>query len=259
MLPILFTIGPIKIYTFGVFLVLALFWGSYLLWKLIRLTSFKEEDIFDSLFWVLAGGLLLGRLVYVLLNLKEFGFNLLKFLLINGYPGISLYGAITGGLLTLYLFCHNKKLKFSELVDYFIAPFFLALFLGKLGSFFSGNKVGEVFESLLFTLGVIFTYKILFQIRKEKLTHGFNLRFFIWYFSLVYLTFDKMKGNQLYFLNYSFNGVVSTTLFLTFSFYFVYYFRSTLITYGKNTFQKIREGAKRKIRGGQEKNPSTNN
>lgn len=248
MLPILFTIGPIKIYTFGVFLVLALFWGSYLLWKLIRLTSFKEEDIFDSLFWVLAGGLFLGRLTYVLLNLKDFGFNFLKFILINGYPGISLYGAIAGGLLTLYLFCHFKKIKFSELIDYFIAPFVLALSLGKLGSFFSGNEVG--YESLFFAFGVILTYKILFQIRKEKFTHGFNLLFFIWYFSLVYLTFDKMKVNQLYFLSCG---------FLTMTIYFVYYFRSSLITYGKKTFQKIREEAKRKFRRGQEKNSSTNN
>lgn len=257
MLPILFTIGPIKIYTFGVFLVLALFWGSYLLWKLIRLTPFKEEDIFDSLFWVLAGGLFLGRLIYILFNLKDFGFNLLKFILINGYPGISLYGATVGGLLALYLFCRNKKIKFSELIDYYIAPFMLALTLGKLGSFFSESEIG--YESFFFAIGVVITYKILFQIRKGKLTHGFNLHFFLWYFGLVYLTFDKMKVNQLYFLSYSFNRVVSTTLFLTFSFYFLYYFRSTLIAYGKKTFQKIREGAKRKVGGGQEKNPTTDN
>jgi prolipoprotein diacylglyceryltransferase len=65
MLPILLDLKIFKIYTFGVFLVLAFFWGSFLIWKLIRLTSMKEEEVFDGLFWGLFGGLFLSRLFYV--------------------------------------------------------------------------------------------------------------------------------------------------------------------------------------------------
>src|SRR3989338_9939126 len=94
MLPVLLNVGFLKIYTFGVFLVLGFFWATFLLWKNIRLTSLKEKDVFDGLFISLLGALFFGRLVYVILNFKDFGFNLLKFILINGYPGISLYGLI---------------------------------------------------------------------------------------------------------------------------------------------------------------------
>ena len=120
MLPILLDLKFIKIYTFGVFLVLAFFWGSYLLWRLVRLTSFKEEDVFDGLFWSLAGGLFFGRLTYVILNFKEFGFSPLKFILINGYPGLSLYGALFGGFLVISLHFLSKKIKLREVVDYYI-------------------------------------------------------------------------------------------------------------------------------------------
>src|SRR3989338_5725614 len=107
MLPVLLNLGLIKIYTFGVFLVLGFFWATFLLWKNIRLTSFKEEDVFDGLFISLLGALFFGRLVYVILNFKDFGFSILKFILINCYPGISLYGAVFGGLFILFLFSHS--------------------------------------------------------------------------------------------------------------------------------------------------------
>ena len=143
MLPVIFNLGVLKIYTFGLFLILSFFWGSFLLWRNIRLTSFKEEDIFDGLFTALFGGLFFGRLLYVLLNFKDFGFNLLKFILINGYPGISIFGLLIGSFFSLYLFFTFKKIKALEVFDYFITPIFTALFFGKIGGFFSGVEVGE--------------------------------------------------------------------------------------------------------------------
>ena len=65
----------------------------------------------------LFGGLFFGRLVFVLLNFKDFGFSLLKFILINGYPGISLYGLLIGGFLSLFIFLTAKKIKAIEVFD----------------------------------------------------------------------------------------------------------------------------------------------
>lgn len=270
MLPVLLDLKFIKIYTFGVFLVLAFFWGSFLLWKLIRLTSFKEEDIFDGLFLSLGSGLFFSRLFYVILNFKDFGLDILKFILINGYPGLSLYGAIFGGVLVFWLFLYFKKIKLAEVVDYFIPALFLALAFGKLGSFFSGAEAGTktkfflavkyanfdglrhltpFYESLFFFLAVYFSYKLLFEIRKEKLFHGFLFYFFFWLTGLTYFLFDKIKANHLYFLGGSFNKMVSTILFLTFSFYFLYYFRNhitkVLKFYGRDTIKKLRERIKK--------------
>lgn len=267
MLPVLLDLKFFKIYTFGVFLVLAFFWGSFLLWKNIRLTSHKEEEVFDGVFLSLLGGLLLGRLTYVLLNFKEFGFDVIKFILINGYPGLSLYGVIFGGLGTLYIYFALKKVKSSSIIDYFISPFFLALAFGKLGSFFSGAEVGtktkfflsikyagfdgfrhltSLFEALLFFFASYISYKILFEIRKEQYSQGFLFAFFIWFLSLTYFVFDKMKEYHLLLGSYSLNKILSSILLLISSFYLIYYFRSYIKHYGQETFKKIHRAPKTK-------------
>jgi len=252
MLPILLDLKYIKIYTFGVFLVLAFFWASFFLWRLIRLTSHKEEEIFDGLFLTLFGSLIFGRLTYVILHFSEFGFDILKFILINGYPGLSLYGSLFGGFLVLYGYFFIKKISFKEAIDYFIPPLYLALGFGKLGSFFSGVDVGTktkfiiavkyvgydglrhitpIYESILFFVGAYLSFRILFEIRKEKYPNGFTFVLFLWTFSLVYLVFDKLKDTRLYLGDISFNFIVSLVMLLTGSFYFLYYFRHLIFQY----------------------------
>jgi len=109
MLPILLDIGFIKIYTMGVFLVLAFFWGAFLLWKHMAITSFQEDEMFDGLFLSLLGGLLIGRIEYIALHFSEFGWDILKFILINGYPGIGLLGYVVGFFLSFLLYALFKK------------------------------------------------------------------------------------------------------------------------------------------------------
>lgn len=271
MLPVLLDLKFVKIYTFGVFLMLGFLWASFVLWRNIRLTSHKEEEVFDGLFLSLLGGIFIGRLVYVFLNFKDFGFSLIKFILVNGYPGMSIYGALLGAFGTLFIFFNAKKIKFLEIIDYFITPLYIALVFGKLGSFFSGSEVGTTtkfflktkyfgfdgfrhltpfYEALFFIVGAIFTQKILLEIRKEKYFSGFLFYLSLWYFSLVYFLFDKLKVNHLYFLGYSFNKVVAVTLLLTIGFYLIYYFRSGILgfikKYGQEIYQKIYRGSKRK-------------
>ncbi len=271
MLPVLINFGFIKIYTFGFFLVLGFFWGLFLLWKNIRLTSFKEEEIFDTVFLSIISGLFFSRLFYVILNFSDFGFNILKFILINGYPGLSIYGFIFGFFIFSFYYLSSKKINFFQAVDYFISPLFLVLTLGKIGSFFSGEEVGTittfflktkylgfsgdrhltaVYEGILFFFGCYLAQKLVFEIRKERLFNGFLFVFSLWYFSLVYLIFDRLKEIKFYLLKTSFNYLVSLVLFLTTTSYFVYYFRKQIMggikNYGKKIIKTVNQGFKRK-------------
>ncbi|MCR4276892.1 MAG: prolipoprotein diacylglyceryl transferase [Candidatus Roizmanbacteria bacterium] len=280
MLPVLLNLGFIKIYTFGVFLVLGFFWAIFLLWKNIRLTSFKEDDVFDGLFLSMFGAIFFGRLIYVFLNFKDFGFNLLKYILINGYPGISLYGSIFGGFLVLYLFTNSRKLNFNDFIDYLISPIFVMMVFGKIGAFFSGAEIGTktnfllkikyvgfdgtrhlvgLYEGILLAIGLLLSYRILFEIRKERYYKGFLLKFFLWFLALTIFLFDKIKENHLYFLGQSLDFLISLIILLTISFHFVYYFRSGILSfiknYGQKIFKTIRIRTKKKVRGGKEKNP----
>lgn len=244
MLPVFLDLKVIRIYTFGVFLVLAFFWASYLLWKNFLLTAQKEEDVFDGLFISLATGFFISRLVYVVLHFDSFGFSFLKFILLNGYPGLSLYGFMGGFILGLYLFFLSKKVKFREVIDYFTPPSFLALGIGQIGSFFSGPETPTktklflltlvpLYESVLFFFGAFLTYKILYAIRREKYFKGFNLFFFFWYYSLVDSIFEIILGGKRAILGLNFDRATSFVLLLTTTFYFLYYFRS--LVFGKLT------------------------
>ncbi len=250
---------------------LAFFWSAFLLWKNFLLTSYREEDIFDHLFIGLVGGLFLSRVAYVGMNFSEFGFSLLKFILINGYPGLSLYGFLFGFLVSIYLSMQRTKVKFIEAVDYFIPSAFVALAFGKIGAFFSGVEVGSktsfllklkfvgtdgmrhltpLYEGILFFIGAFIAYHLLFSIRREKFSKGTNLYFFLWFTGLVLASFDLLKERSVYlFSSISLNAFVSYVLLLTFSAYFIYYFRSSVKAYVKNIFKgfhKKSQGAPRK-------------
>jgi len=259
MLPVLLDFGFLKIYTLGVFLVLAFFWGCFFVWKNIALTSYKEDEIFDGLFFSLFGGLFVGRLMYVAFHFSDFGVDVLKFILINGYPGMHFVGFTIGFLVFNYIFLLGKKISFLKYVDYIIPSFFLALAIGKLGSFFSGAEVGSqtkfflslayphldgarhltsLYESIVFFLGSYITYKYIFLIRKEKLHEGFNLVFFVWYFSLVQFIFDPIKAFRTTTQYVSVEMIVSGVLLLTGSIYFIYYFRKLIVLRVQSLFRK---------------------
>lgn len=245
MLPILFTIGPVKIYTFGVFLLLAFLWSLFFVWKNIKLTSEKEEVIFDGIFLSLLFGLFFSRLVYVILNFSSFGFDPLKFILINGFPGLSLFGFIFGSFLALFLFFYSKKVNWLMIFDYLITPIFVALTIGKLGSFLAGVDVGGrtnfilsaeylglegkrhlvgLYEAIFFFLACFFSYQILLLVRRQILPKGFNFYFFLFYFGLINLLLDNLKENHLYFVGGSLNYFLSLILVFVFGVYFIFYF-----------------------------------
>lgn len=261
MLPVLLDLPFIKIYTFGVFLMLSFFWAAFLLWKNFLLTPYKEEEIFDHLFRGLIGGLFISRIVYVVLHFADFGLSFLKFILINGYPGLSLYGFMLGFLVSIYASMSGSKVRFWEAVDYFIPSAFVALALGKVGAFFSGVEVGSktnfllkikyvgadgmrhitpLYEGFLFLLGAFIAYQLLFSIRREKYSKGTNLFFFLWFTGLILASFDFLKDqSDFIFSQISVNAFTSYVLLLTFSAYFIYYFRSSVFTYVKSNFKKF--------------------
>lgn len=217
MLPVLFNSNIFRIYTFGAFLVLAFFWGSFLLWKNIRLSSYKEEDIFDGVFWALFGALFVSRVAYVALHFDKFGVDIWKFILINGYPGLSLYGFIIGGVGTLSLYLRSKKMKFRDSTNYFVSPALLALCIGSLGNFFSRIYIPILVESLLYGVEAYISYRIFFAYRRQKYPQLFNLAFFCWSLSLTKLISSVLMRTEL---------IIPGVLLLTFSLYFLYYFRS---------------------------------
>lgn len=230
---------------------LALFWSSFLLWKNIKLTSYNEESLFDGMFMSILGGLFFGRLIFTLLHFSDFKFSILRFILVNGYPGFNTLGIVCGGLFTFYVFTIIKKIPFRKVVDYIIPSLLLSLAILKLGSFFAGVDIGiqtsfylslkypnfdgtrhlvALYESVGYFLLTFLTQKTLFAIRREKYYSGFNLVLFFFSLSLITTTFDWMKEFTFRISTVTLDTILMAPVVLTLVVYLVYYFRVDIVS-----------------------------
>lgn len=148
MLPVLFSIGPILVSSFGFFLALGFLLGTFLIWRLARAWDLDEEKILDLSLLTFFGGLIGARLYFALEHFDLFSTDLIKIALITKYPGLSFWGAFLGGYLTLSFFIKRFKLELESILDIVAVGFLGGLVLGSLGCFLGGCGVGS--ESNLF-------------------------------------------------------------------------------------------------------------
>lgn len=259
MLPILLDLGFFKIYTLGIFLVIAFFWALFWFWRNIKLTSFKEEAMFDGVFVSMLGGIFFARLTYVLLNFEDFGGSILKFILVNGYPGLSLVGGLIGAFFTFLVFARIARLPFFEAVAYAIPSLFLALGIGKIGAFFGGSTVGSetdfllsiqyvgyegqrhitaIYDAILMFVGFFISQSLVLRYRRDKVDVGSIFSFFLVMLSIAYMSLDFIKDDPLYLFNLRFNVLVPgivTAIVLVWE----------IIKYRKNIVKKFKEIGKK--------------
>lgn len=146
MRPILFSLGPINVYGFGVFLALAFVAGSFLAWRNLRKTKLKEEKIFDVILGVTLAAFLGARLFWGLEHFSTFQFSPDRWLVIWKYPGLSLLGGIIFGMAALWFAAKKEKQDLGAVSDLLAEPFLATFALGSLGGFLNASSVGKIAE-----------------------------------------------------------------------------------------------------------------
>jgi len=146
--PVLFDLGFVKIYWYGVMYLLA-FLVAYLLAKYRAKSSQKwnAKQVDDLIFYGALGAVLGGRLGYLIFyNFTIFISNPLTFFNFqNG--GMSFHGGFLGVLIAMLLFNKKSKFSFFETTD-FIAPLVpLGLAFGRVGNYINGELWGKVTTS----------------------------------------------------------------------------------------------------------------
>lgn len=132
MFPILLTFGPIQIYSFGVFTVLAFLLGSFTLWRSLRDEVPEEQLLVGSLLTAI-GALSGARLAPVL------GTLLTKPIAAGLTSGrLSFWGALVGGILMLFLWGKAKQWKWWDMVDTLGVVFLLVTFVMGFGCELAG-------------------------------------------------------------------------------------------------------------------------
>jgi phosphatidylglycerol:prolipoprotein diacylglycerol transferase len=140
--PILFTIGPITIYSYGVMLAASVLVCTYLLSVDARRYHIPRDTAYDLVFWCILWGIIVARLFYVLIEWSYYSDNLLEIPMLQK-GGLAWQGGFLGGTLAGIWFARRKKLSLRPLAD-LVAPYVaLGQSIGRVGCFLNGCCYGR--------------------------------------------------------------------------------------------------------------------
>ncbi|MDA8233574.1 MAG: prolipoprotein diacylglyceryl transferase [Clostridia bacterium] len=228
MYPVLFQMGGLSIYSWGASLAVAVLVGTYLAAKEARRHDIDGSKIMDLVLAVVVGGLVGGRLFYVLVyDLQNYLANPLDiFRLWEG--GLVFYGGLIGGVGAGFWYVRRANLPFWSMAD-LVAPF-LALGYGivRLGCFANGCCYGKPTEG---SWGVIFPH--LDDIARHPTQIYSSLTAFLLFGFLHYLLRNKKFNGQVFLVYVILYGIIRS---------FIEAFRENLAVWGSVTVAQLVSG-----------------
>jgi phosphatidylglycerol---prolipoprotein diacylglyceryl transferase len=139
-------IGGLAISPHGVGIAVGFLIGAQLMVRRSRrLGGPDEQEIWNTLFWVLIGAMVGARVAYVIGHFSEVtdgGSDILgMFKVWEG--GISLLGGITGGVLGALPYIHRHRLGFWRMADLAAPGLALGIAIGRIGDLMIGDHIGK--------------------------------------------------------------------------------------------------------------------
>jgi phosphatidylglycerol:prolipoprotein diacylglycerol transferase len=145
--PVLFTIGPFTLHSYGLMMVAAFVLATALAVRAARklpreLAAIASDQLIDFTCLALLGGIVGGRASYVVQEWAHFARNPLEMSAI-WEGGLIWYGGFLGGLLAGWLYVRAKRLDFLRVTDQFVPFLALGHAVGRLGCFLNGCCYGR--------------------------------------------------------------------------------------------------------------------
>ncbi|MDP8298980.1 MAG: prolipoprotein diacylglyceryl transferase [Candidatus Tantalella remota] len=210
---IILQMGPITLYSYGLFVAIAFFVCTMMILRGARGVGLAREKVFDCMIAMLAGGLAGGRLLFVAINWEQFSAAPVRiFMLHEG--GLAFQGAFVGGALAVILVARIRRLPIWPLAD-LIAPYItLGQALGRIGCFLNGCcygrvttcGVGVVFPTetvmriptqVYSTLALTFIFTVLLIAREKKKFQGQVFCLYLMLYSVFRFIMDIFRGDEL--------------------------------------------------------------
>ncbi len=139
--PVLFHIGPIDIYWYGVLIVTGALAAAYLAAVQAQHAGDDPERVWDALLLCLFLGVVGGRLYHVASSLPYYIAHPGEIFTLR-MSGFGIYGAIAGGALGLWIYTSRNKLSFLRWADFAAPGIALAQAIGRWGNFFNQELYG---------------------------------------------------------------------------------------------------------------------
>ncbi len=143
--PVLFKIGPVTIYTYGVLVFIGVMVGYFVSLKEARRVGIEDKTFSDIIFWSIIFSFVGARILYILVEFKAFLKDPLHIGL--GRSGFVFYGGLIGGILTFIFLSKKYNQNFLKLADVAAIGIPLGHSIGRLGCFFYGCCYGKPTEA----------------------------------------------------------------------------------------------------------------
>lgn len=138
MFPVLLSLGPLQVSTYGV--VVAAGWLAGVRWLVSRRADLKltEDQIWDLVYWIFGGAFVGGKVMYFLVTPGSFAFTIeaLRY-------GFVFYGGLLGGLAAGWWQARRRALPFLALGDWFLTALALGHGIGRFGCLAAGCCYGR--------------------------------------------------------------------------------------------------------------------
>jgi prolipoprotein diacylglyceryltransferase len=155
MIPILFSIGSIHISTLSISIIISWVVWSFLFWRSMRSQGIDETNTFDIMFYSTITALFGSRLFYVVFHASEFADTYLKIVAFWIVPGLSLYGGLIVGGLTIFILSKRVSIRFAAISDIIAFSLLPSLVIGYAGGFLSGSLPYKQYTYSFFILSKI--------------------------------------------------------------------------------------------------------
>ncbi len=146
--PVIFSLGPLTVRWYGLFMALALIAGFLLISRRTSRFGLRPEQVGDLLFMAIVAGLLGARLFYVVQHWPEYLDNPGQIIRIDR-GGLVFFGGFVGATLAGFAFCRVRRWRFAEILDLCIPALPLGHALGRVGCFLNGCCFGRPSASRL--------------------------------------------------------------------------------------------------------------
>ena len=144
MKPIFIELGPVTIYSWGLMFVLAFTIGLIVAIREGRRKNISREEVTNLALYLLIGGLVFARLIFVIFNGPIFYLNNPWRIFMVWEGGLAFHGALLGGFISGYLFSRASKIPLGKVADLVTPSLALGLAVGRVGCFLGGHCEGVV-------------------------------------------------------------------------------------------------------------------
>lgn len=236
-----FTVDPVlipnlfgtnlSVHWYGVIIAISIIVALTLAMRQSKKFGIKDDDIIDMFIIALPISVVCARLYYVIFTWSYYKNDLLSIIKI-WEGGLSIYGAVIGGILSVYIFSRWRKVNMLDLCDFACVYLPLAQAIGRWGNFVNQEMYGKVtnlpwgmtgstigndpvhptflYESLL----NIIVFIVLLRIRRNRKVKGSVLAFYLMGYSLVRFLLEFVRADEFGTGNIRYNQVFAALVFI---------------------------------------------